>query len=110
MVVQQLKMRGLRVLNLLSSSSGVQRTRRPVSLGRLFRTPLDAYDYYGFHARQANIAGDFRGTGVLALKGMVFFCEHYDRKASVLVERETLTQPSTLLERFYLFSEYLVPG
>lgn len=29
---------------------------------------------------QANVAADFRGTGILALKGMAFFCQNYDRK------------------------------
>lgn len=28
------------------------------------------------------MAVDFRGTGVLALKGMVFFCQNYERKVS----------------------------
>lgn len=60
--------------------------------GDSFRTPPDTHD---FTLGQANIAGDFRGTGVLALKGMVFFCEHYERKASGPSDRETRAQPST---------------
>lgn len=31
---------------------------------------------------QDNVAVDFRGTGVLALKAMVFFCQNYERKVS----------------------------
>lgn len=54
-----------------------------------------APDTCDFTLGQANIAGDFRGTGVLALKGMVFFCEHYERKASGPSDRETRAQPST---------------
>lgn len=32
--------------------------------------------------RQANVAIDFRGTGILALKGMAFFCQNYERKVN----------------------------
>lgn len=33
---------------------------------------------------QPNVSLDFRGTGVLALKSMVFFCQEYDRKVGCL--------------------------
>ncbi|CAM9989907.1 unnamed protein product [Pylaiella littoralis] len=44
--------------------------------------------------QEANVAGDFRGTGVLALKGMVFFCQNYERKALALCRAQSEGNPS----------------
>lgn len=37
-------------------------------------------------ALQDNVSVDFRGTGVLALKAMVFFCQNYERKVTQAVQ------------------------
>eukprot|EP00752_Nemacystus_decipiens_P001315 g1305.t1 len=39
--------------------------------------------------QEENVSGDFRGTGVLALKAMVFFCHNYERKALALCRAQS---------------------
>ncbi|CBN76535.1 conserved unknown protein [Ectocarpus siliculosus] len=39
--------------------------------------------------QESNVSLDFRGTGVLALKSMVFFCQEYDRKALSLCRAQS---------------------
>lgn len=55
------------------------------------------------------MAIDFRGTGILALKGMAFFCQNYERKVNECshfvwcVGRKVIfyVVPTTQTERLY---------
>ncbi|CAM9820471.1 unnamed protein product [Scytosiphon promiscuus] len=44
--------------------------------------------------QEDNVAIDFRGTGVLALKSMVFFCQNYEHKALALCRAQSRGTPS----------------
>lgn len=57
------------------------------------------------------MASDFRGTGILALKGMAFFCQNYERKVNecrpffLCVGRKVILYvlPTIQTERLYNF-------
>lgn len=50
---------------------------------------------------QENVSVDFRGTGVLALKAMVFFCQNYERKVAPLRdERGISIHPNRVFSLF----------